>query len=71
MTKVLPFSENVNYTEVLAKLKDEFEKEWANDTPSSNQLKGFNFLQVLGQGAFGYFPYHDYHISSFKRFPFL
>lgn len=54
MTKSLPFSASEDYNVVLTKLKNEFEKEWTHNTPSScDQLKEFNFLQVLGQGAFG------------------
>lgn len=46
------FSNSVDYSEILAKLRDEFMEKFTNCKPS-DKMEDFKFEKVLGKGAFG------------------
>lgn len=54
MSDVKTFLVEKEYKQMLTKFKDEFDKNWLEDSPStSDRLNEFTFMKILGQGAFG------------------
>lgn len=53
-TKMQKFSPNADYKTVLNRLKTDFDKKWKENKPSTtDQLKDYEDIRVLGSGAFG------------------
>lgn len=50
--RIRRFSNSVDYSEILAKLSDEFIEKFKTCKPS-DKMEDFKFEKVLGKGAFG------------------